>query len=743
MRRDVVITGLGILSCAGGDAAAAREKFLGGICCLTPIRDPRAAGLRARFAGQVAGFQSAPELAGHDRHVHLALAAAHEALGAAAAQPEQYGRRMGLVFSTCSGPMLLIEAHYERIIRGQPQITADELFAKRYHSAAPVLARTLGIGGLCTTVVTACSASSAAIALAADLVRCGMLDAALAGGADALSVSTLAGFDGLKATSDGKCAPFSKPPGLNLGEAAAFAFLETAAAAHERGVSTRAVILGSGTSNDAYHCSAPESGGRGLAAAIRRALDDAALRPEEISYINAHGTGTEANDKAECKAIRKVFPAPPPISSTKSMVGHCLGAAGAVEVIASIICAEADVLPPTANFTELRDGCAVDCVPQAGRTWPGPKVFLSNNSAFGGHNVSLALALEQAAPRNPKLDTAAHPRIFITACGIVSAAGVGLDALDAARQEGRSGLRPVTLSELPPLTAGLVDDVAVEAADRRLNLRAMDRCSKWATVAARLAIREAKFSEKPAALAELGLFLNLAAGPSWAESEFLTSFLGNDHQVAQLAAFPYIVPSSVAGNVCRALLLSGHNLTLNPGPAAGLFGLAPALAAMRAGHASALLCGAVDELSYRIFADNFFAGRLDQPPGEGAAVLMLETAERGAQPLAEVLGLAIGTKPAPSAHDLEEVIDAALTEARVDRAEMDAAAFSGDMEIAPAVGWRGKLLQAAGITGHLEGAQPLLDLAAALRSPELPSGGCLLLGAVAPQGVVAAIVRKA
>ena len=530
MRRDVVITGLGILSSAGANVAAARAQWIAGTCCLTPIVNPRAARLRARYAGQINGFNPAAagpaELLGHDRHVHLALVAAREALAAAGLQPENYGRRMGLIFSTCSGPMLLIEAHYERIIRGQPQITAAELFAKRYYAGAQVLARTLRVGGLCTTVVTACSASTAAIALAADLIRCGMLDCALAGGADAFSVSTLAGFDGLKATSDGQCAPFSKPSGLNLGEAAAFVVLESSASASQRGAMPQATVLGSGMSNDAHHCSAPEPGGRGLVEAMRRELADAGLSPEDISYLNAHGTGTEANDKAECKAIHKVFgprAATVPLSSTKSMVGHCLGAAGAVDAIASLVCASAGVLPPTANFAGLRDGCVVDCVPDAGRPWPEPRIFLSNNSAFGGHNTSLALRAENAAGRcapesgnNSTAPADEAVRVYLTACGVVSAAGVGVAALEHAWRTGASGLRPVTLPGQMPMPAGRVDVAAVEAADRRLNLRSMDRSSKWATVAARLAIRAAQFPEKPAALAGLGIFLNLAAGPSWA-----------------------------------------------------------------------------------------------------------------------------------------------------------------------------------------------------------------------------------
>ena len=766
---ETVITGMGILSCAGGNLAAAREKFIAGQCCLTPITHPRAARLRARFAGQISQPHSSPELPGHDRHVHLALVAAREALAHAAVQPEHFGRRLGLIFSTCSGPMLLIEAHYERMLQGQPQLSAAGLFARRYYAGAQILAHTLGIRGLCTTVVTACSASTAAIALAADLIRCGRLEAALAGGADAFSISTLAGFDGLKATSEGKCAPFSKPPGLNLGEAAAFVFLESAASAHQRGATPWATVLGSGMSNDAHHCSAPEPGGRGLTAAIHAALADAHLSPEQISYINAHGTGTEANDKAEHKALRKVFgerTATLPVSSTKSIVGHCLGAAGATEAIAAIVCATAGVLPPTANFAGPRDGCVMDCVPDAGRTWPAPKIFLSNNSAFGGHNASLALAVGRNPQANPPVKTTRSEPvepIVITGCGIVSPAGIGVAALARARDDVAQASKPAcrglanagstvstrvdSLPGLPSLPAGRVDESAVESFDRRLNLRSMDPSSKWATLACRLAIREARFPEKPAALAELGLFLNLSAGPSWAESEFLTSFLSNDHQVAQLSAFPYIVPSSVAGNVCRALMLTGHNLTLNPGPAAGLHGLEPALAALRCGHAAALLCGAVDELSDRILADHFYAGEIsaDQPPGEGAAILMLETAAharaRAVQPIAEIHGLASLTRAHPTMDDVNEVISAALTEAALPREALHALLYYGNpAQLPPAC--REISRPAALAMGRLEGAQPLVDLAGLLCATDLPANGWILSLAVTQHLTCAAVFKK-
>ncbi len=769
MRRRVVVTGMGALSSAGMNLAEARENFIAGNCCLAPITDPRAAPLRARFAGLLRSADwrvgLPPSFAGFDKHVAMAYVAACEALNHAGVTPAEFGRRLGLIFSTCSGPMLLIEAHYKRIAGGDPTITAEQLFAKRYYAGATVLAQTLGIGGLSTTVVTACSASTAAIALAADLIRCGQLDAALVGGADAFALSTLAGFDGLKATSASKCAPFSKPPGLNLGEAAAFLFLESAEAAVRRGARVHAELLGAGMSNDAYHCSAPDPGGRGLAAAMRRALRDAQLVPEHVAYINAHGTGTEANDKAECKALLKVFgerAARTPISSTKSLVGHCLGAAGAIEAVASIVCAEAGVLPPTVSFTEAREGCAVDCVPQAGRAWPKPRVFLSNNAAFGGHNASLVLAVGDSkcthagAAERPL----ANAPIVITGCGVVSAAGIGTDALMNG-PDSPPKFRSVCLPGLPSVFAGMVDEEAVIAHDRRLNLRPMDRSSGWATLATRLAMCEANYPQTSAALADLGLFLNLSAGPSWAESEYLTAYFANRQEVTQLAAFPYIVTCSVAGNVCRELRLSGPNVTLNGGPGAGLFGLPFAIAALQNGHAGALLCGAVDELSERILSDRSLAGEFTadpvQVPGEGAAVLMLETEsharQRNVEPLAEIRGWACaaaaeekGSEHAASVV-LCDVVREALARAGADPAELTAVCFHGDgaqlgrlLAAFPALP-RGRA-SVADCTGALEASQPLADLTWVLRrQADAPPGRWQSLQvAVSPHGTACAVV---
>jgi 3-oxoacyl-[acyl-carrier-protein] synthase II len=765
MRRRVVISGMGTLSCAGANLEESRKNFTAGVCCLSEIKHSEVSHLKARFAGLLKDYDPArlnvpSQLGSFDKHVSMAYVAARETLANAGVRPTELGRRMGLIFSTCSGPMLLIEKHYERIIRGEPRISEAELFAKKYYAGAQVLAQALGVQGITTTVVTACTAGTGAIALATDLIRCGMLDAALAGGSDAFSLSTLAGFDGLKATSEGRCAPFSKPPGLNLGEAATFVFLETLDSARQRGAHIHGEVAGSGMSNDAYHCSSPEPAGRGLALAIQRALKDAGVRLEQISYINAHGTGTEANDKAETRALRRVFGPHAeriPVSSTKSMVGHCLGAAGAIELVASIACAEAGVFPPTANFAGPREGCTLDYVPDAGRNWKSPRTFLSSNLAFGGHNASLVITMPDGAESRalaPQPTTTGLPvpdnTICVTGCGLVSSLGLGAHALVGAVQAGKLGPKPVSCNGSASTQAGMVDSEAVERFDRRLDLRHIDRSSRWAAVATRMAMREAGFPQKPADLAELGLYLHLATGPSWAESAFLTSFLSHDHRVEQLLSFPYIVPSSIAGNVCRILRLTGHNLTLSCGPGAGLLGLGPAIAALRNSHAEALLSGAVDEISDRILADNMAAGLLPTdatPPGEGAAVLLLETARharaRNARPLAFIRGCAFSsgvqspgvTEPTPS--PVMETVREALAEAAISPAQVGAVCLQGSQPwakqamaaICPA--WADRCVDVTRHTGHLEGAQPLFNFATALLTmPAAVAGQQFILAVV-------------
>ena len=502
-------------------------------------------------------------------------------------------------------------------------------------------------------------------------------------------------------------------------------------------------------SNDAHHCSAPEPGGRGLAEAMRRAPADAGLSPEQISYINAHGTGTEANDKAECKALRKVFgdrAANIPLSSTKSMVGHCLGAAGAVEAVASIVCAEAGVLPPTANFAEPRDGCAVDCVPQAGRKWKAPRCFSSNNSAFGGHNASLALAVPSVRFRIPNLksqipaeplvpavtDENTEP-IFITACGVVSAAGIGMEALVNARREPADRLwGRFQLPGLPSLSAGMVDEAAVEAFDRRLNLRLDGPFEQMGDGGGAAGDSRGEISRKTGGARGTGIVSEpRPPGRRGRSRNFSRRFSSNNHQVTQLSAFPYIVPSSVAGNVCRALMLSGHNLTLSPGPAEACPAWNQPSPRCAAAMPGAILCGAVDEFSERILADSFSAGLISgedasarRRRGDVHAGNRARTPRRAGRDRWRKFAACAGvTKrfPQPAGRRCHCRVETGRNGRDDDRRCMFQRAADDLNQLHSA--WPNSVVRTAAVTGCLEGSQPLLDLAVALRAPELKAGG--------------------
>jgi 3-oxoacyl-[acyl-carrier-protein] synthase II len=658
VRKRVVVTGMGVISSAGNGCApflaavsSARQTF-------SPIGRPHLSHLRATHAGIINNFDETgialnPCLGALDPFVHFAEASCREAIGQAGIDPASLGSRIGLVFATCSGPMQTIERHYGRIISGAPSLTAGQLFAKRYYSGAKALAHIFRIRGPSATVVTACSASCAAIGIGADLIRSGCVDVVLAGGSDTLSETTLAGFDGLKATCSGQCAPFSKPSGLNLGEAAAFVVLESLDSSRRRRAEAHAEILGFGLSNDAYHCTAPEPSGAGQMLAMERAVRDAGVELSDISYINAHGTGTDANDKTETRAIRKVFgglSARIPVSSTKSMVGHCLGAAGALETVASILCLKRGTYPPTANFSEPRDGCTLDYVTRPGRGLSSDGPMIKNNFAFGGNNASLVLT-HRIRPDEALSQSVPEETIVITGIGLVSAAGIGNEQFCSGLMSGAAFFSEQSVSETDTITVGMVPEFDMGTIDRRLDDRAMDRSSRFATAAARLALSHSAFPDKQSFRRDLGLYLHLSAGPSWAESEHIGSLLRENFHISQVNAFPYIVPNSVAGIVCKSLNLSGHNTTLCFGPGAGLAGLSFAESALLNGHAQALINLSADELSPRIMADLASSGLAAsgrQPYGEGACAFVIETERharaRNATILARICASSLSTE---------------------------------------------------------------------------------------------------
>ena len=236
----------------------------------------------------------------------------------------------------------------------------------------------------------ACASGAASVALGADLIRRGTVTRALVGGVDALTRICFMGFNALKLLAPEPCRPFDRERnGMSIGEAAAFLVLEDAEACRARGGHAHAEFLGAGMTTDAYHVTSPQPEGEGMARAMELALADAALHPRSVHYVNAHGTGTLQNDRTEALALVRVFGAGGvPVSSTKSLVGHTMAAAGSLEAVATVLALQHGVIPPTANLVDVDPDIPFDCVPLTAR--PAPlEVALSNSFGFGGQNVSL------------------------------------------------------------------------------------------------------------------------------------------------------------------------------------------------------------------------------------------------------------------------------------------------------------------------------------------------------------------
>lgn len=724
----VFITGMGVLSSAGINLGVFSEVMSAGKRALFPINDSRIAHFNARYAGLIQeniddhAALDYPEFKCADRYVKLAAIAASEAIQNASILPVLPEINFGIVIGTCSGPMQTIENQFKAELAGD-SLSEQDFFNRQYYSASVAIARHFGIRGPVFTVTTACSAFVAAVTAAADLIRLGLLDGALVGGADSFSTTTLAGFAGLKATHDDYCAPFSVPPGLNLGEGSGFVVLESEKCANARTAPFIGEILGYGLSNDAFHSSAPDPAGKGAAQSMQRALDDSGINPSEISYISAHGTGTAANDKAETKAIRKVFGEfanAIPVSSAKGAIGHCLGAAGAVETVSILTCAARGVYPPSVGFTVARDGCNLDYIPDSGRPWSQGAVFLKNNFAFGGNNASVVITTKKSGQKR-KQDQ--DDLVCITGTGTISSAGIG----NGKELNNRAG-DEIPFNKKEFRGRGIVDvaevvsfDLAV--IDRRLDPR-MERSAALSSIAAIKALASAGIPERQAARLNLGLFMSIAQGSTWAEQEHITSLLTNNYQLNQVNVFPYIVPNSVTGTVCRALSLTGYNATFCNGHGAGLTGLGLAWAAVRNNHVSLLLCGSVDDLSERGLVDCYLSepditGK--KPLGEGASMVVLErysnAKERGAVPLCFIKSFNFSYCPDRSNNDsIIALIKKALKESGISSELVGAICYNtGDKLANSAVvsvfGSSGyKVIDCSEHTGYVPASLPLMNL---------------------------------
>jgi nodulation protein E len=388
-----------VVSALGVTARAFRDALSAGNSGVGPITQTDTTTLRFKKAAEVRGFEAAEYfdeklLVWLDPFAQFGIVAAREAIKDARIEwTPTLRENTGVITGSCLGGKSTEDAlffqvygeHKNRI----PPTTIPKVMSNAVASHVSMEYR---LSGPTFTTSTACSSANHAIGHAFWLVRQGTLDAAIAGGSEApLSLGHLKAWEAMRVVSPDTCRPFSKGRnGMTLGEGGAMLLLENAAAAQARGAKIYAEIVGFGMSADAYHLTQPLA--EGAAKAIRAALTDSNLHPEQIGYVNAHGTGTQANDVMETQALRSVFGQHADnlmVSSTKSMHGHTLGAAGAIEAVATVLALHYRLLPPTINYLEPDPECDLDVVPNKARP-AEVEAALSNSFAFGGLNAVLA-----------------------------------------------------------------------------------------------------------------------------------------------------------------------------------------------------------------------------------------------------------------------------------------------------------------------------------------------------------------
>lgn len=320
----------------------------------------------------------------------LAVVAAKEAIEqASAASPLPLDRAI-VSSGTSTGGLLEGEDYYfRRLVRGRRRAPASKVLQQPTSGPSDAVAGAFGLGGGVLSNATACSSAGAAIGMAADFLRSGHANVALAGGSDALCRLTYSGFNVLQAVDPDPCSPFgASRKGITLGEGAGYLVLERWDDAVARGATILAELSGYGASCDAHHPTAPAEDGRGAEAAMRGAMAEGQVTSADVHYVNAHGTGTLLNDSAETKAIVAALGEGVPVSSSKSYFGHTLGAAGAVEAVVTVLALMHQVAPPTLRLREAAQDCPLDYIPNTARPMPMASV-LSNTFGFGGANISL------------------------------------------------------------------------------------------------------------------------------------------------------------------------------------------------------------------------------------------------------------------------------------------------------------------------------------------------------------------
>ncbi len=401
MSRRVVITGIGLVTALGSTREESWRRMVAGECGVRPVTVFDTEGYRSRMAGEVdmdAVDAALPSLRLRrlSRGDRIGIRAAIEAVeDAGLTDSSADASRVGVFLGAGTGDLLRNEQFYETWLRsGLDRTRPSDAWNHFLSTPVDAIAERFGFEGPRGCIVAACSSSTIAIGRGVEAIRCGRADVVLAGGTDALARLTFTGFNLLRLMDPEPCRPFDRSrAGMNIGEGAGVLVLESLEHARRRGARVHAELAGHALACEAFHPPAPEPEGRAVATVISLALAAGAINADEVDHVNAHGTATPQNDAAEARGFRRVFgdrAASVPVTSVKSMVGHCLGASGAVEAAVLALTVTRGVIPPTIHHHETDDACPIDVVANEPRETP-VRCAVSTSLGFGGNDSAIVM----------------------------------------------------------------------------------------------------------------------------------------------------------------------------------------------------------------------------------------------------------------------------------------------------------------------------------------------------------------
>ena len=654
-----VITGLGMINAIGNSVDESFENCVNGVSGISEVRSIDTSECYAHLGAESAehfDVDAGEDADKMDRVSLLAVKAAREALeDSGLDMSKEDPDRVGVIIGSCVGGAVSIQKFFTDRAEKEGSEDPGDIIKMPIGVIAGNIAKIAGAGGVVTNVGNACAASTISIEYACDLIRAGVGDVFIVGGSDSFSALAFGGFTALHAIDTDPCSPFNKSKGITLGEGAGILIVESYEHAQARKAKIYCDVLGGGISSDAHHITAPRPDSEGQMNAMKWALENSELAPGSIDYINGHATGTPLNDSTEMQAMQNIFgeSEDTSISSTKSMVGHCLGAAGAVESIYAIKAMEKSVVPPTIGYSDdeikalkEKEG-KLDYIANVKKE-RDIEYAMNNNFAFGGNNASVIFA-----KHGKDVKPSENNRVYVTGFGIVSPVGNSvesyIDAVNGQKSEADSS----------SLEAGVGSEDYAEYGIKLSFYRKLDKLSQTQVVSGRACLKNAGVEVTAENETDIGMILGTADGPATEIINFHEGLIKNGLHAGSAFLFPNTVYNAAGGYLSINSGVKGVNVTLTNGPQAGLQSICYAYNVVRDGGEKMMMACGFDEntettrllygkLGYTSdSAENSpysLTGR-SYVLGEGSTSMMLESEksahERGAEKYAEVAGYAM------------------------------------------------------------------------------------------------------